>query len=197
MGFLSDVLRGFHSPQQEREGMNEELFNPSVYTKAMDLVRAYILRKSGVMADAQDIFHEGLMIFMRKARKDQFKLTCPPEVYILGICKKLLKRRKSDEVERRPLAGIENVVDDSDDSLEATCRKELLMKLMQKHIKNLSEKCQEVFKYKMEGLTCEEIADIMEMDSEQILRNKTYTCKKRLWKLIQQDPEYRKIFNDD
>lgn len=177
--------------------MIEELFNPSVYTKAMDLVRAYILGNSGVMEDAQDIFHEGLMIFMRKARKDQFKLTCPPELYILGICKNLWKKRKANEVEQITPNALENLVDNCNDSLDATHRKELLIKLMEKHIKNLSEKCQEIFKYKIEGLTCEEIAEKMKMNSDQISRNKTYTCKKRLWELIQQDPEYRKNFDDD
>lgn len=177
--------------------LEEELFNPRVYTRAMDLVRTFVIGKDGSLEDAQDIFHEGLLVFMKKASQNQLKLTCAPEVYILGICKNLWRRRKPDHLNQIRPESMDNLSDSYEDSLKAKHKKEQFIKLIEKHVKNLTEKCRELFEYRAEGLSCEEVARKMNMDSAQISRNKMYTCKRRLWELIEQDPEYWQIIDDE
>lgn len=177
--------------------MSEEFFNPRIYTRAMDLVRNYVLGRSGNLEDAQDIFHDGLAIYVRKVSMNQVELTCAPELYILGICKNQWRKRKSGHQTQISSESMDEIEDNFGESLKAKHKRELLIKLIEKHVKNLSEKCQELFKLRAEGLTCEEIAQRMGVDSAQIARNKMYTCKRRLWDLIEQDPEYRQIIDDD
>ncbi len=93
--------------------------------------------------------------------------------------------------------SMENIEDNQSANISSIRRKEFLIDIIQKNIKNLSQKCQEVFKHKQEGLTCDQIAERMKMDNEQILRNKMYTCKKRLLTLVYQDAEYKWFLSNE
>jgi len=63
-----------------------------------------------------------------------------------------------------------------------------------RNLTKLSEKCQELIRVKMEGYSCEEIADHLKLDNSQVARNKIYSCKNRLRVLVHQDPEYIRVF---
>ena len=47
----------------------------------------YILRNSGNESDAADIFNEGLMAIMRRARRGALQLTCPFGAYLMMVCR--------------------------------------------------------------------------------------------------------------
>lgn len=172
------------------EGMPQDLLNPTVYKRAYGLVRSYILQKSGNIDDIKDVYHEGLYIYFKKSQDDQFTLTCSPESYIFGICKNLWLKELGKRKGQILTDNIEDIEDVWDSGVEAKEKKEKLISIIQRNIKKLSQKCQELYRYKAEGLSCEQIASKMNLENEQISRNKTYKCKKRLLILINQDEEY-------
>jgi len=176
--------------------MPHELFNPAVYKKTYSLVRAYIICRSGSIEDVQDILQDGFYIFFRKAEKKELDLKCQIESYVLGICKKLWLKELCNRQGKSFTDAFEELEQSVEDEIHQKVSSELLMDIFIRNIKKLSEKCQEVFELRMEGLSCEEIAEKMGLSSEQISRNKAFTCKKRQLDLIYQDPEYIRYFGN-
>ncbi len=69
----------------------------ALYADAFPLVRRYVRRHGGAAEDAQDVFHEALVIFYEKAVAGTLALTGPPGVYVAGIARNRWRR----ELERR------------------------------------------------------------------------------------------------
>jgi RNA polymerase sigma factor (sigma-70 family) len=175
----------------------QQLFDSSIYKKAYGLVRSYVTKRSGSFKDFEDIFQEGVYIFLRKIQSKNLKLTCEPEIYILGVCKKLWLRELGNRQIHLSTDILENIEDNRSDGVTAKERMEFLITLLERNIKKLSQKCQDIFNYRKEGLSCEEIAERMNLDSGQISRNKLYTCKRRLLSLVYRDVEYEAFLKDE
>lgn len=171
--------------------MNQDYYSPTVYTKALKLVRRYVLNNCGNLQDVEDVLQDGFIIFFTNIKKQSFQLTVEPEYYIFGVCKNLwLKeiKRRSKIVE--DCGHIDFHPDDNIDSIELVVRKERLLNIIDRNIKKLSEKCQEIFKFRKEGLSCDDISKRMNWKNRQISKDKIYRCKKRLLQITSEDREY-------
>ncbi len=177
--------------------MLRDLFNSAVYVESYGLVKSYVLSRSGNDEDVRDTLQEGFYIFFGKAYHEDITLDCKLAHYILGICKNVWKK----ELKKRQGEILTNDIMEIEDCFEEELRnkekEESLRSIIRHCIPKLSLKCQDVINLRLEGLSCEEIAEIMNLDSSQITRNKSYSCKMRLKSLVQLDPEYIRIFNSD
>ena len=173
-------------------------YTPSVYKYAFHLVRSYVLKNSGNHADVEDILQEGLFIFFRNVKNPEFTLTNKPEFYIYKTCQKLWlkeldRRKKSGSIRLNDL----NIEIKESNSIEELILKEKLIKIIDKNKNKLSTKCQKVFNYRKQGLSCEDIAIQMHFNGGQIAKDKYYRCKKRLIQLIQEDEEYLLLIKEE
>lgn len=174
--------------------MPKQLFNPAEYKQAYIRVRSYVLCRSGTADDVHEMLQEGLSILFKKAYDNELDTDCQIEAYLCGICKNLWKK----ELQYRNGQSLSDAFEDLEDifynKVKEDEEKEARSRILERNMAKLSEKCQEVFRMKMEGNSCEEIAEHFELDSSQIARNKIYSCKKRLQTLVYQDPEYIRVF---
>jgi DNA-directed RNA polymerase specialized sigma24 family protein len=67
--------------------MDLESLYRSAFPKAVTMVRRY----GGDMADAKDLFHDALLAFLEKPPRN---IRVSEEVYVLGICRHLMYRRR-------------------------------------------------------------------------------------------------------
>lgn len=178
--------------------MTEDLFNPRVYSAALRIVRYYVLENSGTNEDVEDVLQDGLMIYFEKCNDKNFALTCKPEHFIASICRNVwLKelRRKKVYVTVDSIEEESTMVDEQQPSLKE--RRESLIAIVEKNIKKLSNSYQKLLEYKHKGLSCDQIADKMNLKNRQSVKDKTYRCKERLLKLIMKDADYNRLMNDD
>lgn len=161
------------------------------------LVGPYVLKNCGCQNDVDDIIQEGLLAYFQKLSDGHFELRTSVVQYIYGICKNKwiqeLRRRRKE-----PISGALVSVNGWDEycSQLETCRKEALTEIMIRNIRKLSDKCQQVLDYRMEGMNCEQIAGIMNLKGTQMVKDKHYRCKIRLKELIAEDPEFKALFDD-
>lgn len=177
--------------------MPRELFNSALYVESYGLVRSYVLSRSGNDEDVRDTLQEGFYIYFGKAKNDDLILECKLASYILGICKNVWKK----ELKKRQAEVLSDTFDDvedrSEERLQNKEKEESLRSILRRCILKLTSRCQDVLDLGLEGISCEEIAEIMNLDNGNITSNKTFTCKLRLKTLVQQDPEYIRIFNSN
>lgn len=161
------------------------------------LIGPFVTNNYGSIADVEDLVQEGLATFFQKLLDEQFVLRSNVVQYITGICKK----KWLQELQRRskePTSGV--LVEDIELNIE-WCQnenhlEECMIDIMMQNISKLSDKCQKVFDMRMEGSSCEQIAEIMNLKNTQSVKDKHYRCKKRLQDLIRQDPNYDALMNE-
>ena len=163
-----------------------------IYAQHAPQIKRYILKNSGNEADAADIFSEGLMAIVRKARKDGLQLSCPFGAYLLMVCRSLwlneLKKRKrkgkSVPIEDLSIAD-ENALADAEDVAIYQTRRKLFLAYFSK----LGESCQQILRLSLEGEGMQEIAQKLEF-SYAYARKRKSQCMAKLIKLIKASPEY-------
>lgn len=171
--------------------MNNNLFTTEILTNSRRLVVGFVLKNSGSIEDANDILQEGFAAYIVNIRKSDFKLTTKPETFIFCICRNLwLNQLKSIKKEIIDIGGIDEIPSIEDEQIILKQRNELLVFIIERNIRRLSQRCQAIFRLRKEGLSCEQIAKKMQLKTGQISKNKFYSCKKRLLEIISEDQEY-------
>jgi len=76
-----------------------------LYQRTFPAVRQHVLRRGGTDQDAQDVFHDALIIFYEKAVDETLHLTAAPGTYLMAVCRNLWLR-ELDRRARHPHADL-------------------------------------------------------------------------------------------
>jgi len=76
-----------------------------LYRQTFPVVRRHVRRHSGSAQDAQDVFHDALIVFYEKAVHGNLVLTAAPSTYLVSVCRNLWHRELSRR-SRQPSATL-------------------------------------------------------------------------------------------
>lgn len=76
-----------------------------LYQRTFPAVRRHVLRRGGTDQDAQDVFHDALVIFFEKAVAETLDLTAAPGTYLVAVCRNLWLRELNRRA-RHPRADL-------------------------------------------------------------------------------------------
>ena len=150
--------------------------------------RKYVMHNSGTTDDADTVYNDVIIIFVKNCLKPDFNITSTLENYFFGVTKNLWrgtlgKRKKNKTTNHLPkLEDPEN----PEDLLIFAEKRTYLLELLSK----IDDKCREVlilwaYKMKMKA-----IAEKMNYSSPEVVRKKKHLCLKKLRNLLDDDPEY-------
>lgn len=164
-----------------------------IYKEIFPVVRYYVTSNGGSHEDAKDVFQESIIIVFKQINENKVKIKTGFEAYLYGIARRVwLKILRNREIHDRSIDKMEDpepIYHPADTLIED----DLEMRLFRKHFLSMGEECQQVLKMAIEGISNEEIAEVMGYKNEKIVRNKRYKCKEALIKKIKEDPEYRNL----
>ncbi|OON66464.1 RNA polymerase sigma factor [Hymenobacter sp. CRA2] len=86
-----------------------------LYQRTFPMVRRYVLAHGGTPADAQDVFHDALIVLYEKAVADTLTLTAAPSTFLVAISRNLWRR----ELQRRGQAPLTELTDEQAEHLPA------------------------------------------------------------------------------
>ena len=162
-----------------------------IYQECYPYVRNMITSNSGNNYDAEDIFHDAMMLVIEKARKDSFELTCSIKTYLYAVCFNLWQiqlKRKS-----RYVPFVENLdfSDDSDPDQNIQCDQQY--EIFRQNFDRLKPEYQKILgmylsKYPMKKITSE-----MGYANEHYAKVKKYLCKEHLKRRIFKDPGFKEL----
>lgn len=124
-------------------------------------------------ANAEDIFQEALIIYLRKKEDPSFTLTVEPYFYVRNTCK-LLWYNQSRKEGKNPVFELEqDVIAQNDDWFE----KEQKLSILEKAIQNLGEQCRQLLQlfYGL-GTPMAEIAKKIGLRNEKVAKAQKYRC---------------------
>lgn len=170
-----------------------------VIAKLYDRLRSCVLRylsKNKALShdDCQDIFQDSIVCLVTNARKDDFRLSCRLETYIIAISKNLASNRLRKSSRLYPIDdgeecfGIIDVLQ-SDDDIELSFQKNEEVSLAKSIIRQLGDNCRRLLSaFYIEEKSYREIIEQMDVyaseDSAKTAKNKCMTKIKSVYSQI-------------
>ncbi len=176
-----------HSDKKLIEGIRKgsDVSVNYLYDSFFDIIKSYVLKNSGTVDDAYDIFQDTLMVLFKKIQSNNLKESTDIKRYIIGISRNLwheqLRKKKKD-------ADIEPELTDEFDPFDLLDTP--LEQIVQRSFLKLKPECRKVLEMSIMDKDYSDIAMVMDYKSEEYARRKKYLCKEALLKIVKSDPEY-------
>ena len=169
-----EIVEGIRSSRHDVLKYLYEQYYPMVYKM--------VIKNNGHAEEARDLFQEGILTLIEKARKPDFQLTSKLSTFLYAICIKLwlnkLNRQKNREDLHGDVPDIEVVLPDK--SRENSEETAILQSLLQK----LSESCQKILRMRFyEKRKDKEIAERLNLSGADYVKTQRYRCLSQLKKL--------------
>jgi RNA polymerase sigma factor (sigma-70 family) len=166
-----------------------------MYREYYESSRIYICQNSGNDEDAQDIFQEMLVAFIRLVQNNKFRGESSIKTFLYAMNRNiwLNELKKRGRAERRDTIfeteKEKEVADVSYFIAQAEMQKSLFSV-----IETLGETCKKILlAFYYDNLSMKEILTTLDYESEQAVRNKKCKCLKKLEELITNNPSVAKI----
>ncbi|MBL1281560.1 MAG: sigma-70 family RNA polymerase sigma factor [Fluviicola sp.] len=136
-------------------------------------IRKFLKSKGCGATEAEDIFQEALLIYVRKMEDAEFELTTEPFHYVKNTCKFLWynQARKKGRSSSEELPEIESF--ENDDWLQ----KELKFQLIEKAMTKIGKQCQQILQlFYGKGWNMTAIAKKVGLRNDKVAKAQKYRC---------------------
>jgi RNA polymerase sigma factor (sigma-70 family) len=155
--------------KKNRDELNELLME--LYKKWPDVQR--FLSSLGCKKNAEDIFQEALVIFVRKKSDPSFELTVDPYYYVRNTCK-LLWYNQSRKDGKHSLIELEHDVIALEDEW---FQQEMKLRIVERVIEQLGKQCRQILQlFYGTGIAMSEIAQIVGLTNDKAAKAQKYRC---------------------
>jgi RNA polymerase sigma factor (sigma-70 family) len=154
--------------------------------KHFPMIRKLIRSNGGNSKDAEDIFQEALIILIRKAKDQDFRLTAQLSTYLFSVCRFLwkdqLKQLSNTQITYDAATGMTGdaatyLTESEEAGLYTEVEKENRAKLAEKVLQELKDRCREILLFfYQDRLSLKDIATRMGYNSENTAKNQKYKC---------------------
>lgn len=161
----------------------------NIYTSCFPFVRKFVLQNNGKTEDAEDIFQKALLQIAVRYKKEPFEIKTTFEAYLYTVCKNLWRRelnKSKNRVTNNPV--VELVSEEKDEALAIVEQKR--QELFVEKLHSISENCKKILTLFFAKVPYSEIAKEHNYNSETVVRQRVFKCKKQLIDLVKKDHRY-------
>ena len=157
-----------------------------LYREHFELLSRYILNNSGNAQDAEDIFQEVVVAFIRLLQEGKFRGEATVKTFLFSLNKNIWL----NELKRRGRASArEEKYERQNEQVELTVDKALELRQTSESLMNtlnaLGENCKKILVlFYFENRSMKEIVSQLPYENEQVVRNKKSKCLKKLEELV-------------
>lgn len=167
---------------------NTELLN-TVYKNSFKYVLHYITSRDGTKKDAEDVFHNALLLIYVKLKEEKINIQSF-ENYLFTVCKNLWKRENAkNRVTKTHIIPLIN----EDFDKAAFYLEQSQWELYKEKFELLSAQCKEILNMIFQKEPYSEIVKKYSYASHTVARQRVFKCKMRLSKLIKEDFRFSKL----
>lgn len=150
-----------------------------IYSKCFPIVKRFVLKNSGTIEEAKDLFQETISIAYYNLSENKFRGESSFNQYIIGIGRNLwLQKLKKKTLPTTPLA--------TEELWEKETAEPVNEHLLSFVISKLKEGCKTILKsFYYDGESMESIAEKLKLGSAQAAKTKKLRCMKKLSSLIE------------
>lgn len=169
-----------------------------LYNELYPKIKSLIINNGGDHEEAQDIFQDAVVILYNQIKQQKFD----QQYHIAGFIYTVSRNLWINRIKRKK-KNTDIPEDEQSIPLEGNAMDQMLSEEREKHIdqvlSKLGPKCKDLLIYSIfYGLSMREISKIMEFNSEDVAKTKNYKCKQKLLKILERNPDLKKLlFNND
>ena len=155
-------------------------------------IMAYVMKNSGDATEAETIFHDAIVTFVKTVfTKRDFELSVHLHGYLTGIARNLWMNalRKSKRHATVSLDGADEG-DGHTDSMDLLLKGER-GKILKAVLNQMRKKCKEVLMHWASGFKMEEIAQMLDYKSGNVVKKKKSECMKELYAYLGDNPHIK------
>lgn len=163
-----------------------------LYQKVFPKIKSFVLKNSGGVADAEDVFRKALMQLIARFKVKPFTIESSFEAYIYGVCRNLWLRELNKQ---KRMVTNDNVIElnrEDEDMTMATLEQEK-WELFQEKLSAISDNCKKILQLFFKKTPRKEIASQLGYNSDNVVRQRIFNCKSQLTKAIQKDARYHQF----
>jgi RNA polymerase sigma factor (sigma-70 family) len=167
-----------------------------IYREYFPMIMSIVGSQHGNMEDAEDIFHDGLIIIFNRLKNKRFTLNCSLKTYLFSVCKNLWRRRL--ERKYRLLYATDSYLHEDAGAYHKEAEEEEYIekfRLYKKHLTEMPEFCRILLTLYISKTPLHDIARIMNYKDSEYVKARKYYCKNLLRKKILNDPECKHFMN--
>ncbi|GAB5523918.1 MAG: hypothetical protein Roseis2KO_17900 [Roseivirga sp.] len=164
-----------------------------LYKEHFHAIKSFILKNSGNLDEANDLFQDALVIFYVKVRKGEYRNTSSLKTYLFGIARNLWLK----ELRRRRIAQKHLSVEDDIDFQEELIIQESQVTI-RKVMELINEECKRLLMdFYFEGQSMAQLTNRYGLGSEAAAKNKKYRCLQKLISLVKRQKLERSDFKNE
>jgi RNA polymerase sigma factor (sigma-70 family) len=157
-----------------------------LYDHYFQTVKNHVLKNSGSADDASDVFQDTIILIYTQITNNSLSLTSDLKGYFYGVARNIWN--SSLRINRRHSDLDMDIVEEEENDLLSN---PMLQKILFRAFKKLKPDNQEVLRLFYQGVSCNEIAERMNLKNESYAKRKKYLAKEALMEIIKSDPEYK------
>ncbi|MEM7185083.1 MAG: sigma-70 family RNA polymerase sigma factor [Bacteroidota bacterium] len=181
MAETNDFIQGFLK--------GEPVVLQKLYTESFPVVLRYVRSHDGSSKDAEDIFHNALVLLFVKL-KDQKLQIQSFESYLFTICRNMWRRQSKKKWVTNE--DTRTLVSESAD-MAAFYVEQNQWDLYQEKLKELTANCKQILEMTFKKISYKQIVEAFGYASETVARQRVFKCKSRLIQLIKKDKRYLRL----
>lgn len=157
---------------------------PALKTKYLPIITSYVVKNNGSAEDGEDIFHDALIIYLRKSESPYFDLRCSPGTFLFSIARNLWKKRlRRKKTHHEVVDKLEFSTIEEPSGIYQQESVQLLV--LKKAFSRLPCPCRRLLNlFYFHQKRYDEIIRVLEISSVQVAKNQKLRCMKKLKKLI-------------
>lgn len=164
----------------------------SIYKEVFPKIKRFVLNNNGTLSDAEDIFQKALLQIIVRYRKEPFHIKSSFENYFFTVCSNLWRRELNNY---KPTTNNPEVLKNISEEQDAACAivEQERYELFSDKLSTLSENCRQILKLFFAKTSYQTIMQKLNYNSENVVRQRIFKCKKRLIDLIKKDKRYNNL----
>jgi len=136
-------------------------------------IRKFLKTKGCGATEAEDIFQEALLIYVRKMESDDFELTTEPFHYVKNTCKFFWY----NQARKKGRSSSEELPELEDDQNDDWFQKELKFQLIEKAMTKIGKQCQQILQlFYGKGWDMNAIAKKVGLRNDKVAKAQKYRC---------------------
>ena len=157
----------------------------AIYRENYNMVQALVLKNSGNIDDAKDIFQEAMIVLYERVQSEAFELNCQIKTYIYSVSKRLWLKRLVHQNRFLIADEAEHEVVHIEEEVEEHEKQHTEFVMMERAMGSLGEPCKSLLEaFYMQKRTMQEIASNFGYTNAENAKNQKYKCLMRLKKLF-------------
>lgn len=163
-----------------------------LYRDCYAMIESLVVKNSGSPEQAKDVFHDGVIVFFNKAKKN-LEMTSSIKTYLYSICRNIWLSQLRKKKRELPLDDKFEYVDVKGDIFETLVvneRKKIIAELLGQ----LGGDCKKLLQlFYFNRMKMQKIKEVFNLGSEQAAKNKKSQCLKKLRQMVAQNSTYKNM----